>query len=461
VCITPDELAQNFGITINRIESWNFTKDGVIQPAIEDDGQAENGLTMLMCVPGSTICTFRTQFIPDFFGTSGVVNGFGTVLLQYATGGLTARRLNSLPSVYSGRDLQQDALNIAGTSDVSVNTTVRYLPEALPEWCQFEHEVTEWWIQQPIEDRYMYIGIVCGTLAAIASLLLCCWCCPCLSESREETEIKEEGIAVNVDLKKEQSENTVASSRKTESKSKSTPYYTENKKSNDDEESGLKMGKGKKGGASRSKLFLPDGSNDQPVEPKDIDVCFGDKIHPGTRQFMRLVQIVVKRDPDEQYGPEMFSTIMRKAKGTKFFTANEQGIYVKTSKSELRDMVGKIFKDAKRKLSEQSSSSQDLKKRSSSSDLGRSGSSKDLKRSSSRNNPNDDDSTGKQSRKNRSSTRRKSGRNSEDASKTLTSSQNTIDTYESNRSGRKSKGGSSTSKPPKRKNSRSSISSID
>jgi hypothetical protein len=34
--------------------------------------------------------------------------------------------------------------------------------------CKFEHEFTEWWVEEDIKDRYKYIGIVVVTGISIA-----------------------------------------------------------------------------------------------------------------------------------------------------------------------------------------------------------------------------------------------------------------------------------------------------
>ena len=354
VCITPDEVAQDFDVRIHQIESWNFTKDFVIeQNTVLDGFAAEDGLTLLHCPPASPICSFKTQFLPDFFGTSGDVIGFGMVILEFSKGGLTERRLVSIPSLSSPsssdrRYLQEEGgaeeglatledLNIAGSSLVSVNTSVLYRPEDIPEECLYEHQVTEWWVQQSMEDRYMYIGMVVGALAAIACALCGCYCCPCLSERKEEDEEvkKGGGVEVNVDLKKDENKNLISSSEKrTEEHTKKESSRKDNKR-----------------GSSRT-LALSDKSDDKMLEPGKLDVIFGEKRHPGTRQFIRKVKNVVQKDTDEEYGPSMYRKIMRKNDGVNFFVVNKRGKYSVPKKNELRDCIGQIVKETRRNLSE-------------------------------------------------------------------------------------------------------------
>jgi hypothetical protein len=368
ICVTPDADAMMFGMTISSLDSWNFTRSGAsMQPAVEMGAQAENGLTILMCIPGSTLCVFRTQFLPAFFPSDGVVNGVGDVVLRYAAGGLTARRrrLEISGTTKYDRQLQEEpfneeAWNVAGISTVTVDTNVIYVKDALPERCKYEQKVTDWWIQQPINDRYMYIGMLVGTLATIASLLLCCWACPCLGARKDQTEIDDQDVKVNVDLKSEKKENNITNTSKSSTEESKHTTSTESDKSTDasDEEKGSRGKKGKDKSRSSS-LLLPDGSADQ-CKPKKPDVIFDDRDHPGTKKFMKVIKDIVERTPDEDYCESAYKAIMRKCDGARFFVTVGEGRYKVASKTGMKRHVGQAFVEAKRSLRDAGSSSRDL-----------------------------------------------------------------------------------------------------
>ena len=193
ICIRPNEIARGLGIKINKIVSWNFTRTdlNLFQWAVEPEIQATDGLTTLMCLPGSDVCAFRTQLLSNFFDIEGIISGVGSVWLEFASTEVTSinrRRAEEVP------------LNFAGASPLYLDTSVIY-QEPYTAACEYEHIFTEWWIEEDINDRYMYIGILAGTAATIACLLLACAFCPCIGRRSVKKIEEEQDVQVNVDVK--------------------------------------------------------------------------------------------------------------------------------------------------------------------------------------------------------------------------------------------------------------------
>jgi hypothetical protein len=365
VCVTPDEESLQYGMTINRIDSWNWTRsDGISQVSAEVGGeQAEDGLTILMCVPGATMCIFRTQCTEDFYLSDGSAVGVGNVVLQFAPlirdDQITFSRRRSLESSHpTPRQLQLGDLlsGIAGMATVGVNVPVaKKTNKELPEHCRYEHKITDWWVEEPMNDRYMYIGVAVGILAAIGCSLLFCWFCPCLARRDEEEEIIEEdiegGMKVNVNLNSSKDENVISNTtnkRASSSKSLLAGDATDSTGGSDQQ---------KRNSSKRSGLSVSDGSDH---EPEKYDVIFGDESHPGTKRLLKSIRRYQKDSPDEQYGPHAYRLIKKELGDTRYFRLNKKGRPVEASKKKAVELMWDMFDDAAPKKLKRSSSSRGL-----------------------------------------------------------------------------------------------------
>eukprot|EP00980_Cylindrotheca_fusiformis_P013314 scaffold3389_cov119-Cylindrotheca_fusiformis.AAC.6 len=342
VCVVPDEEARKMGIRIYGIESWNFTRDEFTQEAVEYGGiPAADGLTIISCVPGSTICSFKTEFIREFYDVDSAVQGVGTVLLQYSFTSPTLasqRRLHSSAPTLTTRHMQEvETLKfdqvVAGRSNVGMETPVAEKIQ-LEGPCEFDHEATEWWIDQDINDRYMYIAILVGSLIGVCCLLLCCWLLPPLCpRDQEEQEVKNQNVKVNVDLNSEQTENQNSKLQNVKSLSKRLFGSFPGTTSSGD-------------GVFRNKLqsrAVPHGGVHH--APTDDDVCFDQKSHPGTRNFRKVVKQVA-REIDEEYSPVVYKAINKRMSksGSRFFFG--KGPYHEPGKNELFDRIGSEYTNA-------------------------------------------------------------------------------------------------------------------
>lgn len=77
--------------------------------------------------------------------------------------------------------------------------------------------------------------------------------------------------------------------------------------------------------------------------PTVNDVCFGDKVHPGTKEFHKVVQNAAQSFADEEYGPVIYKSVKKQLKGKRFFNVDGQD----ASASEIKAEVKKAFNKEK------------------------------------------------------------------------------------------------------------------
>jgi len=87
VCVTPSAEALADGLLIETIDTFNWARGFIEQPAIEGSVQAANQLTSFVCAPGSIYCMFSSMLFADFYRppTGAPSNSPTTVPSQGAT----------------------------------------------------------------------------------------------------------------------------------------------------------------------------------------------------------------------------------------------------------------------------------------------------------------------------------------------------------------------------------------
>ena len=359
ICVRPDEVARGFGMTISSIDSWNFTRDELLlfQPAILPQGlESEDGNTILMCVAGSPTCAFRTKLHPDFYQTEGTVKGIGLVWLQYPgrnydSSSSIGRRLEEPVSIVQETKEEVDLPPIrekpstfAGESDVGVDTPVGYRDPLIPEHCLYEQEVYSWWLEEDINDRYMYIAITAMIATALCCLLGVCAFCPLGRDRREERiteeEVTAEGqtIKVNVDVKNNETRDL---------------YSSESHSSTDTRNVSLGNGESSHTRSTDTKSTEDEERAERRRNrtPADEDVCFNQPKHPGTKKFNKSVTKVVESNIDASYTPEIYKAILNEfGEGRRFYSREGNGKYVEASKKERIELIGKAFKMEKEEI---------------------------------------------------------------------------------------------------------------
>jgi hypothetical protein len=93
---------------------------------------------------------------------------------------------------------------------------------------------------------------------------------------------------------------------------------------------------------------LKNDADEDPMSPRTIDVCFGEKDHDGTKYLLRVVKRTLKSSPDAEFDPVVYNAITKKLEGRRFFVPDAPGTWKEASKLEVRTKIGNIFKTVKR-----------------------------------------------------------------------------------------------------------------
>ena len=337
ICVTPDEAATDFSMTINRIDSfnWNRSEVGASQVSVDVGGnQTKDGLSIVVCVPDATLCIFRTHFKNDFYQKSdGTIKGVGGVVMQY---GLVVQDDTSV----SRRNLASDAdeknrmlqissnssNRIVGVASVSVDVKVaRQEDSDLPAHCDYDQEITSWWKEMDSKEKFRFIGIALGTLLGMCCPFLMCLLCPCRRD--EEEEIIEEddqgNIKVNVDVSNEKDGKKVQNV--SSQRSLDTTDVSDGSK---ERQAQLVIDKGDEG-------------------PGKNDVCFGDPSHTGTKKLINAIKKYQKDSRDEKFGPHSYRIIKKELGDARYFSLDSKGRYVEASKNKSIPLMGELYDQIK------------------------------------------------------------------------------------------------------------------
>jgi hypothetical protein len=354
VCVTPDEAAMDYKMTINRIDSFNWTRSEVeaSQASVAVGGnQTKDGLSILVCVPEATLCIFRTQFTDDFYQKSdGTIKGVGEVVMQYGLSiqedepaVATSRRNLALRS-NENRKLQSSPIpanRLAGVAKVSLDVDVARMEDKdLPAHCDYDQQLTSWWKEMDSKQKMMFIALALGALLGMCCPLLLCLLCPSRRDEEEEL-IEEDGegnMKVNVSLsndKEEKKTNNSSSQRSLDS--------TDGSDSSKDARR-----------VRRSSRNVDDGG------PGAEDVCFKDLSHPGTRKLIKAIRKYQTDVPNQKFGPHSYRIIKKELGDARYFVMDTNGRYVEASKKNSIPLMGRLYDQIKDGILPKSNSNRSL-----------------------------------------------------------------------------------------------------
>jgi len=112
ICIKPGEVAENDGLSMRKIDSMSFQKDGIEDYFAIFGGQEDFlGFSELFCTSGSPICYVDTLLKAEWFAEQGFVEVSGIATLQFGS----SRRRRSLSSMND--EDQQRVLQLGENND--------------------------------------------------------------------------------------------------------------------------------------------------------------------------------------------------------------------------------------------------------------------------------------------------------------------------------------------------------
>ena len=85
ICFKPNSIASESNVSIDQIDSWEWTFDDQVQHAVID-GRGVGGVTEVRCQDEGDTCFMDSMLITSFYENPGSVIGKGTVSFTRGTG---------------------------------------------------------------------------------------------------------------------------------------------------------------------------------------------------------------------------------------------------------------------------------------------------------------------------------------------------------------------------------------
>jgi len=316
VCVEPNRPTRNRGIVMRSINSFTFYQNlgSAVQRAIVNGNELDQR-TLLVCVAGELICSFKTKLDDDFFymnTPNGTVTGTGEVSMEVEEEDGTRRVLTGGIGL---RGLQADtaAGGFAGADDVSLDILVEGSPR--PEGLvRGTPEEKSWWEDSPVWLRVLVIVGAALILIMICALIgICIWSARDMvnQTGRKRTDRSHETTDEDVDVHVQRAVHTSY-----QPQAAPVPQMTQ---------------------AQRAQTPLPQ------------DVCFDAVKHPGTAAMEKAVRKSVKEFPKTQYCPKVYRHMKRQLPGRRFFVCddeNKPNVWREVPKAELVELFRREFEAA-------------------------------------------------------------------------------------------------------------------
>ena len=329
LCFKPNTPTRNRDVLVQTVQKFTFFRNqgSAVQHVVKGGNEANEKLSLVLCIPGSEICSFKTKMADSLFygDRQGNVTGVGEIGMQF---GQTA--------------IVQNAVNdFAGFSTVSIIIPVVGVNDGL-RGIATDDDGYNWWRDAPIWLRILII------LAALLLLLIClciccgicCWlggCCDSNERIRRTREVVTKRVV-------ERYENThdVPDDEK----------YQDDEPEEEEPPEPLPMLTD--GTEMHTSPFNEDDEDDDDDDgPTDDDVCFDAEEHPGTVAFEEALDKVVAENPKKKYGPPIYRAVKKQLPGRRFYVCDDEehpDEWREIDKQELIDEIGKAFNEGKKEF---------------------------------------------------------------------------------------------------------------
>lgn len=354
VCVRPTTPTRNRGIVMRSVDEFTWFKSfgSTVQPAISK--KADLPRTLQVCIPGRTVCSFKTSLLDDFFygEKNGTVAGTGSASMQVQGDDDNPTIRRQLGADENGifqaaiqwtpiggrqrRELQVGSAlgGFAGSSGIKLEFNVDALAPPDNFVPYQEEDISTWWEDSPTWLKVLIIvGAVILLMMGCCLLFMCIWSIrECMREEIEKDKARE--LERELDEQQQQEQAPV------------------------DGDGNLVIIKPAVGaGNSAWEQYEPtetedDNANTDPsVQPTDKDVCFDADQHPGTKAMHAAIKKTLKKYPTEEYSPEQYRHIKKQLPGRKFFVCDDEDhpdVWREVPKSELVDLLKKEFEDIRK-----------------------------------------------------------------------------------------------------------------
>ena len=82
--------------------------------------------------------------------------------------------------------------------------------------------------------------------------------------------------------------------------------------------------------------------------PEEFDICFGDRHHPGTKEFIAVVRDCLEKFEGQDYAPPIYKAVKKRLKGRRFLIRideNELTSWREATKPENIELIGECFEE--------------------------------------------------------------------------------------------------------------------
>ena len=313
ICVQPSFATRNRGVRMRSIDDFTFYKSfgSAVQQVIQDRSEVGEKLTLVMCIPGNLMCSFKTRLTNEFFysAVDSNITGTGTVSMEYMDPDESRRVLiENVPLVPRRRtQLQGISEGFAGFDDLSITVQVEGVPRP-KRYDDITGEISStWWQDAP---AWLKALVIIGAILVV--VMACCLCCMFFYSAQK-------GIQDEIDAEQ----------------------YAE-----DDDADEYTSGS-----EGQSRVDIQHGGEDG--TPTDLDVCFDADEHPGTVAMQAAVDATVLEHHDTIYCPDIYRLIKKQLPGRQFFVCDDENFpdeWRQVSKKELVDLIQKEYEDAKEKF---------------------------------------------------------------------------------------------------------------
>jgi hypothetical protein len=337
ICVQPNSPTRNRNVVMRSIDEFTFYKNfgSTMQKVIENRVESESHLTLLLCIPGQTVCSFKTRMLDDFFysGSNGNATGSGTVSMEFAD--TSDRRI--LTGSIGFRKTQVSA-GYAGSDGITIRVPVEGVPKPNYVAAEGEEDISSWWQTSPTWLKILSILAILNVL-----LLMCCLFGLCCYTVRKRIADEEK--------KKEEEKNEA------EERALDDDYMDAT--SSREHDDGIRISvAGPRNSVENEYEFIDlsvqGSADDEDVTdmPTDNDVCFDADDHPGTIEMKAAIDATIQKNPDDDYSPSIYRQIKRQMLGRRFFICddeNQPGRWREVAKKELVELLRREFTDVKKK----------------------------------------------------------------------------------------------------------------
>jgi hypothetical protein len=316
ICIEPNLPTRHRNVRMRAIDRFGFYKEGtsVSQVIIDNGMETDRTLTLLLCVPGSLTCSFKTKIIPELFfapTNHSNITGIGDVTLQMTEKGYRGRQLTTIlrgQVGWRGRHspMQFDALDevhetkhrreravegdFAGQDQVKIIIPLDLTSPPRSTIFDSDDIGSSWWQEAPIWVRVVIMAI--GLLLLSTMLCLVCYC-SYTRLFRPTRSLKATG----------------SSPQRTASKEVEAPFPVRTLEFTEYEET-----------ERDGTVIIPFYEEDEhPNEEENADVYFDSNEQPGTIAFYRALDKTLKTYKFVDYSPEIYRHIKTQLPGRRFY----------------------------------------------------------------------------------------------------------------------------------------------